>query len=175
GDPRGIQITHGELISGPNGKTAFWVDPEGNPHIGNVIPQFEVTWPDGSNTPFGLNEERHSNDAILYTSRIGPSTRTSGGREIILVRNQENDWLPLRAGKTYRAEVREVRESGNARLSTDIMVLSIGPTFLARVPRVKAGAVLEISTATSPGLEGVQVALGGGPVLLHGGRVQSTY
>jgi hypothetical protein len=175
GDPRGIQIVRGELVSAPNGKTAFWIDTAGKPCIRNVACQFQVTWPDGEITPFGLNEERHSNDAVLYTSRAGSSTRAGGGRELILVRSGDNAWLPLRAGETYTAEVREVRETGNSRLNNDTMVLSIGPMLLARAPRVKAGAILQISTATSPDLRGVQVALGGGPVLLHEGKVQSTY
>jgi hypothetical protein len=176
GDPRGLQIVRGELVSAPSRKTAFWVDPDGKPHMADVIPQFKITWPDGEMTPLaGLNEERHSNDLILYTSRIGPSTGTSGGRELILVRHGEDPWLPLQAGQTYTAEVRDVRESGNARLNSDILVLSIGPVFLARVPRVKPGAVLQISTATSPDLRGVQVGLGGGPMILHGGRVLSAY
>jgi large repetitive protein len=175
GDPRGLQIARGELVSAPIGKTAFWVDTEGKPWMKNVSSQFRITWPGGETTPFGLNEERHSNDAILYTPRGGSSTHASGGRELILVRSGDGEWLPLRAGQTYTAEVREVRESGNSRLNSDIMVLSIGPMLLARVPRVKPGAVLQISTATSPDLRGVQVALGGGPVLLHEGKVQSTY
>jgi hypothetical protein len=175
GDPRGLQIVRGELVSGPTREAAFWTDAEGKPHLGDIRPQFRVTWPDGQTTPFGLNEERHPNDAVLYTARMGSSTRTSGGRELILVRHGEEPWLPLQVGRTYAAEVREVRESGNARLNSDILVLSIGPVFLARVPRVKAGAVLQISTATTPDLLGVQTALGGGPVILRGGKVQSNY
>ena len=129
GDPRGLQIMRGELVSGPIGKTTFWIDPEGNPHLENVSSRFQVRWSDGTALPFGLNEERRSNDAVLYTPRAGASTHTSGGRELVLTRHGPEPWLPLRAGETYTLEVRQVRDSGNTRLNDDIMVLSIGPTL----------------------------------------------
>lgn len=175
GDPRGVQIARGELISAPNGKTAFWINADKTPMMGNLVSQFRVTWPDGKETPFGLNEERSANTAVLYTSRSGPSTRARGGRELILVRHDEDPWLPLRPGQVYTAQVKEIRESGNSRIGVDTVVLSIGPTLLARTPRVASGDVIRISTATTPSLEGVTVAIGGGPVLLHDGKVQPTY
>jgi exopolysaccharide biosynthesis protein len=49
------------------------------------------------------------------------------------------------------------------------MVLSLSPELLARLP-TEAGAVLKISTATSPDLKGVKTAIGGGPALVHNGQ-----
>jgi hypothetical protein len=175
GDPRGLQIQRGELISGPNGKTAFWIDEQGNPHMGDVVSKFEVTWPDGETMSFGLNEERDSNDAVLYSARAGSSTRARGGREFILVRDGESPWLPLRPGQSYRAIVKEVRSAGNSRLSRDILVLSVGPTLVSRLPAVAPGTAIQISTATKPDLLGVRTALGGGPVLLRNGKPQPTH
>jgi len=172
GDPRGIQILQGELLSAPSGKTCFWIDPQGNPQMTNVLSQFKVTWPDGRQTTFGLNEERDYGPAVLYTPRLGSSTRTTGGRELILERDATSEWLPLRAGQIYSARVRDVRETGNTRLSRDIMVLSLSPDSLSRVPTVEPGAMLKISTATSPDLKGVRTAIGGGPVLVHDGKAQ---
>lgn len=171
GDPRGLQIMHGELISAPTGGTAFWIDAEGNPNMDEVTSRLTVTWPDGRITPCQLNEERRSREAVLYTPRAGRSTRTSGGRELILERTGDAPWLPLRAGETYRATVRTIRVTGNSRLSGDILVLSLGPGIVPGVPEVAEGAVLEISTATAPDLRGAQMAIGGGPRLLQGGRV----
>lgn len=173
GDPRGLQIAQGELISAANGKTAFWVDMNGNPHMDNVASKMQVIWPDGETTRLGLNEERDSNDAVLYTPRVGSSTRARGGREFILTRHEGDAWLPLRPGQTYKAVVKEVREGGNSRLTSETMVISVGPTLLARVPKVKAGSVIEISTATSPDLSDAKVAIGGGPMLVHEGKVPS--
>src|SRR6266542_2437069 len=44
GDPKGLQIMRGELVSGPCGWTCFWIDVTGNPQMTNVIPRFEVLW-----------------------------------------------------------------------------------------------------------------------------------
>ncbi len=175
GDPRGLQIMRGELISAPIGKTSFWIDLEGKPIIANVAPQMKIVWPNGESISFGLNEERDSNEAVIYTARAGASTRTAGGREIILGQHGEDPWLPLRPDQTYSAQVKSIRETGNTRLDNDAVILSIGPTLVHRVPRVKAGDIVKISTAMSPSLQGIQTAIGGGPVLLRGGKVQPTY
>lgn len=167
GDPKGLQILNGELISAPCDWTCLWIDAYGNPHMTNVLPRFEVTWPDGSKTPLGLNEDRSRNAAVLYTSAIGPSTRTSGGRELILEQNGTNTWLPLRVGETYTARVRDVRANGDTPMTKDFLVLSLGRQLEARFAKVMAGAVLQISTATQPNLKGAKMAIGGGPPIVR--------
>jgi hypothetical protein len=74
--------------------------------------------------------------------------------------------------KTYKARVREIRESGNTPLTAEIMVLSIGPAFTGSASKVETGAVLTISTACSPRVQGAQTAIGGGPVLVRNGKRQ---
>ncbi|MBM3835466.1 MAG: phosphodiester glycosidase family protein [Verrucomicrobia bacterium] len=171
GDPKGLQITRGELISAPCDWTCFWLDAAGVPHMTNVLGRFAVTWPNGPKSPFGLNEERASDAVVLYTAAVGKSTRTSGGREIVLERNGTNSWLPLRPGQAYAAQVREVREAGDTPLNKDTMVLSLGRKMLSRVPKVTPGTVLQISTATTPDIRGAKTAVGGGPPLVRKGKV----
>jgi hypothetical protein len=137
-----------------------------------VASLFQITWPDGTITPFGLNGERRSGSVELYTPIAGASTRTRGGRELILGRDQTNRWLPLRLGLTYSARLLEVRETGNTRLAPGQLVLSLGPNALRQLPEVQPGAVLRLSTATAPALHGVRAAIGGGPVLVHNGKRQ---
>jgi hypothetical protein len=115
GDPKGLQIMRGELVSAPCEWTCMWVDADGQPHMTNVTSHFHVTWPSGDTTPFGLNEDRLRSTAVLYTSIVGPTTQTSGGRELILEANGTNVWLPLKPGVTYSARVREVRDAETAR------------------------------------------------------------
>ncbi len=169
GDPTGLQIMQGELVSAPTG-TSFWIDPSGKPRIGEVRSQLNVAWPNGSATPFGLNEERSDDAAVLYTPTLGPSTRTVGGRELILEQVPGEPWLPLRPGKTYKARVREVKDSGDTPLSADTMILSLGPKLTEAVPAVKAGDVLRLTIATSPDLTGVDTAIGGHPILVANGK-----
>jgi hypothetical protein len=172
GAPRGLQVTDGELISGPSSKSCFWIDAGGEAHASNVVSQFQITWPDGTATPFRLNGERRSNGIELYTPAVGGSTRTSGGRELVLERAEGSPWLPLRLGKTYSAVVRGVRERGDTQMTTNILVLSIGASSLRNLPPVESGSVLQISTATTPELHGVRTAVSGGPILLQNGRRQ---
>jgi len=170
GDPKGLQIMRGEMVSGPCGWTCFWIDAVGNPQMTNVVSRFEVVWPSGEKMPFGLNEERTRNMAVLYTVVVGSSTHTSKGQDLILERHGTNSWLPLRAGQTYIARVKEVRENGDAPLTPSTMVLSIGPQIVSRMPPTQPGAVLQLSTATTPNLEGVTTAIGGGPAIVRDGK-----
>lgn len=172
GAPRGLQVVDGELLSAPSGSVSFWIDALGQAHTTNVTSQFRITWPDGTITPFGLNGERRFDGVELYTPAAGTSTRTRGGRELILGRDQTNRWLPLRLGQIYSARVLEIREAGNARLTAGQLVLSLGPNALRRVPDVEPGAILRFSTASDPALHGIRAAIGGGPVLVHNGKRQ---
>jgi large repetitive protein len=171
GAPRGLQIVEGELLSGPSGGASFWMDALGEPHIATVESQFQITWPDGTTTGFGLNGERRAEGVELYTEEIGPSTRTSGGGELILARAGAGPWLPLHIGQTYTARVREVRQEGDTPLEPNIMVLSLGPEFLRqRFPQIEVGSVLHISTASRPALHGIKTAISGGPALVRHGK-----
>lgn len=175
GDPRGLQILDGELVSAPTDQASFWLDAASHPHATNVVSRLKVTWLDGSATPIGLNEERLDGAAVLYTSRLGSSTRTRAGRELIVERAGDGPWLPLQAGREYTARVREARASGDSPLSTDIMVLSLSPALLTNVPpaaHADAGALIKISTATVPNLTGVRTAISGGYVLVRDGQKQ---
>jgi hypothetical protein len=171
GDPRGLQIVEGDLISAPIGGVAFWVDAAGAYHMTNVTPQFNVTWPDGTSTPFGLNQARRSG-AVLYTPAMGPSTLTRPGRELVLERLGEGPWLPLKVGESFTARVRDVRETGSTPIAKDTMVLSVDPVQARSLPPVARGATLKLSTATTPDLRGATSAISGGPVLVNNGRLQ---
>ena len=167
GRPRDVQIWHGEVVSSPSGHTAFWVDAQAQPHMTNVFSRFRAIWADGTTTPIGLNQDREDEAAVLYTGVAGSSTQTAGGVDLILEAATNSAWLPLRLGSVYQARVRTVRESGNAPLTRDTMVLSVGPKLVTRLPPLRSGLTLQISTETSPDLAGAVVAIGGGPAMVH--------
>lgn len=174
GDPEGLQIVRGELVSGPSStRSCFWIDEKGNPHHTNLVSRFLARLPDGSFLPFGLNEERKKDEAVLYTSANGSSTRTSGGVELVLVRGVSTNWLPLRAGETYAATVKEVRAAGDTAIAADTLVLSVGPQVSAQVANLKAGDFIMLSTATTPEVKGATMAIGGGPTLVREGKAMS--
>ena len=172
GDPQGLQICDGELISGPTDHPCLWIDSAGRPQTAVVQSLFRVTWPGGSTTPFGLNEDRPGDGAVLYTPTMGPSTGTkSGGREIVLEAVDKQSWLPLRIGAKVQGKVIEIREAGDTPLKPGTMVISLGPQLLVDAPTLKPGDLVQISTATAPDLSGCHTAIGGGPRLLSDGKV----
>src|SRR5260221_1549472 len=170
GRSRDVQVHLGEVISTPAGHACFWMDPDGTAHMTNVFSRFRVQWPDGKTTPIGLNQLREDDAAVLYTSVTGSSTRTSGGFDLILEKSTNGPWLPLRIGQRYKARVLQQRAGGDAPLTTNTMVLSLGPGLAPQIPPVRLGAELQIFTETVPDLSDARVAIGGGPSLVENGK-----
>ncbi len=182
GDPSGLQIMEGEILSAPTNRGCVWFNEEGNPNLGLVESKLRVTWPDGSSeTQIGLNERRGDNQAVLYTPRMANnpkdvtkyeySTRTTDGRELLLEPIDESVWQPFQIGKTYKAKVAFVREGGNSPISKNSVILSIGPKLLSSAPAVKVGEILEVKLETEPDLSGSANAIGGGELLLVNGEI----
>ena len=169
GDPEGLQIRNGELVSAPSAKSCFWLDGSRLPNITNVVSQLNVVWPDSVVTSIGLNEELGERPAVLYTPAI-QSTHTTAGIELILESAMtETPLLPFRPGHSYTARIREVRKSGNTAMNSQSLVLAINPAKMPRVPVYNIGDVVQIHTTTSPNLQGVRTAISGGPALLRNG------
>lgn len=166
GDPRGLQIINGELVSAPDKQVCFWME-GGTPKIAQVESRFKIVWPDGTKNAIGLNTERDQSSAVLLTPSLAESTRTTNGLELILERDGD-EWLPLRAGKVYAARVRAISGT-NTPLARDILVLSIGPKFPAK--NIQPGMRLKISTATLPDVSKATIAIGGGPMLVRNGKI----
>ena len=172
GDPLGFQVMDGELVSSAvTNKPCFWTDALSIPHISVVQSLFKATLPDGRQIPFEINEERLRGTARLYTPRIGSSTQTGNGRELILERDGSKEWLPIKPGETYSARVREIRETGSSRVPPETVVLSFDPRLPSGLPTLKVGDLIQLSTATLPETRGCQLAIGGGPTLIRNGVV----
>ncbi len=170
GDPRGLQIMEGELASSPGDQVVFWWGADSQPHIGRVDSKATVTLPDGTALPFRVNEERGPNEVILYTPRLGPSTRTAGGKEFVLTREGDSAWLPLAPSASYTVRVTEVRGAGDTSLKGDRMVLSAGARVTA-FSGIAVGSVLKLSTSLQPEMTGVRTAIGGGNIMVHNGKL----
>ncbi|MBL9173767.1 MAG: phosphodiester glycosidase family protein [Verrucomicrobiales bacterium] len=172
GDPRGLQIAAGELLSAPQDRIAFWISTNAVPRTGPVASRFRVTWPDGSESPFGLNEEQRSNAVVLFTTAAGTSTHATGGPEILLEPELEGVPAAPAPGARIRARVREVRTEGNSPIAPGTWVLSLAPrTSHAQTPPAP-GSNLTLSFESDPDLTGVRTGIGGGPILVREGRAQ---
>lgn len=168
GDPLGLQIAGGQLVSAPIG-VSFWIDSARQPHIGDVFCKFRCSVPGGVSFGFALNEERADDAAVLYTPAFGPSTHTHRGCEFVLRKSEDSRWLPLRPGLSYTAQIARRNDHGDTNLSADTMVLSIGPELMEELPSLDGAATVTLSLDTSPDLTGVRTAIGGGPILLKAG------
>jgi hypothetical protein len=179
GDPAGLQIMNGELISAPHqaekkghdssqGLVAFWLDPKNNPHLEKVVSHFEATLLGGKRIPFRFNETCDEDEAVLYSHVAGFSTRTTNVVEFILERDANARWLPLQVDQNYSARIREVATTNSA-LNTNTLVLAIGAKLYPKLPKLERGMTLHISTATTRLLKNVTTAIGGGPALVRNG------
>ncbi len=171
GDLVNLLVRHGELVSDAAWGDCFWLDSQGQPQLGHVTTTLSVTWPDGTQTALRLNRGRDKDEAVLYTPVLGASTRTAGGRELLLERAGEGPWLPLRIGQPISARVRELRETGDTALTPDTLVLSLGPALVEKLPAVEPGAMLTFTATSEPDLTGVDLALGGGQTLVREGKL----
>jgi large repetitive protein len=196
GDPRGLHILGGELVSVPAGPAAFWLDAKATLHGEPVASRLQVLWPDGGINLSGLNEPLGTNTMVLYTPRMGvlckesPQTnsrsfistrpnairrpqvmRPPGGREWTLEYAGSGPWLPLRVGQTYQAKVTGSSD-GFTNVLPGTMLMSLGPNLVANLPAITNGTSVTIRVATEPDLSGVQTAIGSGPMLVRDGRRQ---
>lgn len=169
GDPRGLQLIDGVLVSAPLG-ICLWIDRAGEPHMDDVQSRFQVTWPDGSKTAMGFNEESAPNRLILFTPSTGTSTRTRGGREWILAPEVSGTTSGLPIGARMKLRVTEIRDGGNSPIPTHGFVLSAGPALVRRLPTVNTQQVLEVDLSTSVPMDNAVSGIGGGPMLVRNHR-----
>ena len=170
GDPEGLQILEGELVSAPS-KVSFWVDHR-KFHIEPVNSEFKATLSDGKSTAFGLNETPKADKAVLFTPIFGRSTRATNFLEVVLEKAGDGPWLPLRANQSYRLRVSALNACGNTTLAPGQAVLTIGSRLTNLLSSIKVGGELRISTGLSMDLSGTTAAIGGGPLLVHNGSAE---
>lgn len=169
GDPEGLHILNGELVSAPLDR-CFWVDAANRFHLDVVKPRQEVIWPSGARTPMALNQTPPTNRATLFTPTFGRTTEATNFAELVLERVGRGAWLPVRVGATYPARVREIRPLGNSTIDSNVLVLTLSGSAATNLARLKPGDRLKLSTATSPAIPKAMTAVGGGPILVHGGK-----
>lgn len=195
GDPRGLQILRGELVSVPTGPAAFWQDLRGKFHGEPVSSRLAISWPGGGTNLAGLNEQLGTNELVLFTPRMGAlyefrapvnrgsggrvsssdsskpgPIRPAGGREWTLEHSGSGPWLPLRIGHTYRAKT-VASSDGFTNVPPGMMLMSLGSNLAASLPELTNGTPVTITVATQPDLTGVQTGLGTGPMLVHEGKI----
>jgi hypothetical protein len=97
GDPRGLHIWRGELVSVPAGPAAFWQDAGGRLRAEPVSSRLTVSWPDGGTHLAGLNEQLGTNSMVLFTPRMGglypePKTNSRPSSSATVSRSNGSVW-----------------------------------------------------------------------------------
>lgn len=172
GDMLGLQITSGTLISSPSGPS-FWIGRDGSYHIGQVSSRIEVMWP-GANMLLsaGLNGPRTDGRAVIYTQEFGSRTKTEdNGIELVLEPSGGGSIPPLAPSTQEYLRIAKIHGDGNNDVRPGTMVLSIESALAAKLPKPEKGLVLHVEAKMTPDLAGVVTAIGGGPVLVHDGKI----
>jgi len=169
GDPRGLQLIDGVLVSAPMG-VCLWIDRAGEPHMDDVQSRFQLTWPDGSKVTLGFNEESAPNRLVLFAPSAGAATHTRGGREWILAPEASGTTSGLPIGARMKLRVTEIRDGGNSPIPTHGFVLSAGPALVRRLPTVNTQQVVEVDLSTSVPMNDAVSGIGGGPMLVRNHR-----
>ncbi|MHB9038452.1 MAG: phosphodiester glycosidase family protein [Armatimonadota bacterium] len=180
GDPLGVCVSDGELISEPGlNRAAFGFLKNGRIFFDNPRLSAKLTMPgEVSRQIDGLNRGRETNQLIVYTATFGSSTQTKyKGTDIVAT----SDYLPVRVGSPLEVIVTEVRpDAVNTLIPKNGVVISAGGpagSFLAN--NVKVGDKLQIrfDIKSDNDVDWTQVdqALGGGPWLMRNGQICIDY
>lgn len=175
GDPLGICIIDGELVSEPSPRHAVMAMlKDGTFVFDNPTWSASMTLASGISRQIdGINRFRETNELIAYTSIFDSSTRSKyKGTEVIC----KSDDLPVQCGKTINLIVVEVRtDAVNTPIPDDGMVLSAGgpaASFLSAnlKPGDKLTVKFEVKSANNVDWSQVQQAVGGRPWVLKDGK-----
>ena len=142
--PQSMAASNGELLLAQAcTRPTLGIDPDGSVHVGDV--RVHVTAiPPGRSRPKQIHRvNTHRDDAktVLFTKRFASSTRTSGGREVIL----ELEGL-LRPNGTQTVRVLKVRRGGNTTLRAGQAVLSVKNPKAGWVRDLRVGQRFELQT-----------------------------
>lgn len=166
GDPGGLQIMHGDLLSLPHGPS-LWSD-RGNLHLSEVRSKMAVIWPDGGRSRLGLNEAPRPDSVVLFTPSFGPATRATNFAEVLLEAKSDR----LAANHSYNAIISEVNSNGNTPLKKGRMVLSVGAAEAGHLASASNHAAVRFETTLSDNLREATEGIGGGPILVRRGKEQ---
>jgi len=168
GDPRGLFISEGDLKSAPSGGAVFWIGSDGAPRMGEVESAFEVTVSGGEAVSLGLNEVDGESQAVLFTSSAGTMPMDRRGLVLALESTNEVPLTPIRLGQVITARVAAMRP-GSSRIEPAKPWLWLA-TSVKGIRDLNVGSLVSLSFSSTPALNDVRTALGGGPVLVRGGK-----
>lgn len=180
GDPCGVCVINGELISEPaKGRAACGILRDG--HAVFDIPSFSatITMANGSSRQIdGINRARETNQLVIYTPIYGESTLSKYKGTDIIATTQD---LPVRIGCDVTLTVTEVKTDAlDTKIPKNGVVISAGgPAAAFLTGNVAVGdklhMVLDVKSNCNVDWTQVDQAVGGGPWLVKDGQVYMDY
>jgi len=175
GDPLGVCIIDGELVSEPdNHRCCLVVLKDHTLSFDNPVFDAKLTLSNGTSRQIdGINRERDTNQVVIYTQSFGAHTPSKyTGTEVVATSGD----LPIKVGKSINLTVTEVRtDSRNTSIPKDGVIISSGsPAAYFLKENLKPGDKLSIQvgikSTNKVDWSQVEQAVGGGPWLLKDGR-----
>lgn len=170
GDPVGLCIAEGELVSTPIGRSALVFAADGTPSIGRFAFKGEVRGPDGASFRIrGVNQHCAADAVVLLTPRFNVETRPQEGGVAVLLGTLD---APLPSEGTLTFEVIEKRPADAALSIPPHRVLLIGRgNGAAFLETLQPGGAVTCSIATEPSTGAAVNAVGGGPRIIRDGAL----
>ena len=174
GDPLGLHIQSGELVSLPwVNRSALVGLVDGRVLISRFMFSASLRLPDGHEMPLdGLNQPLPREGFCLFTPAFGKTTQTPAGTtEVIASAN-----LPLRPNLPLTLTVRQVSEVGNSSIPQDGVVLVATGRAASLAKSLQHNDRLEVLIALTPldanfDPQTISWAIGGGPRILRDGKI----
>jgi hypothetical protein len=167
GTPSSVLVRDGQVLAGSKGgRSAAGFDPTGGLHVDRVA--LSGTWKGtGQNRPLGLNEPPGRSAVTLYTPAWGATTPgESGTLELVLAP------FPATTPNTVlTAPIAQVAQGGSQPIPPNGAVLvARGNQVPIMTSEAPAGTTVTIRLILTPRWSDVREAVGGGPVLVRGGK-----
>lgn len=163
-EPAGLLVQDGQIVSsGLSNRSVFGIRYDGTPFIDDARVRAAVLLEDGRELSIaGVNRRAKPNQLTLYTTHFGKST----GTQI----------HPYRYEAAIDAQGTVIEASnGNLPVPRGGYVVSAnGKAFKGLFASLQPGARALVYTQLSGIWEGVRYAVGGGPTIVHAGRVHIT-
>ena len=167
GKPTGILMRGGALESAPLGsRSSLGIGPDGTLTVAPV--SFDGTWRgNGQRRQFDLNAAPVKGHTTLYTSAWGPATPAESGVAVDVLQAIP----PLTPNRVASGVVSQVVDHGPVPIPPGGAVLvsrgTQAPHLAAEAP---AGTTVELRPTLTPNWSGMAGAIGGGPLLVSGGK-----
>lgn len=170
GDPIGLCVADGELVSTPIKRSAAAILENGEPVIDRFRLKATIRRPDGENVRIdGVNQQCPQNGLALLTTTFSDSTRPAEDTVALFAGPLDR---PLAPKGKYKLQVKEIRSAGTALAippkTVAILGNGAGRVFLEGL---KPGDRITCTIDITPGSGNIRQAIGGGPRLLREGAV----